>query len=527
MAIQLFRQETQIRNSDLYDDTISPTLANFETAPVNVEEDLNNLRSAVSNLIDNQAGDWYTDLITPSTLDVGTQRGVNDLNTDLHAIERKRVIIARKLLVDVVVGGADNFKILTAGQLPSVTTAAVGSVTTEGVVVAFHSGTFGTHSLAEVSGAHALAPKNLLEITDAAGDPIMSTGRRIWGLLQTETATDGHTMTTSTPTRAQISFVRPDSAHADLEVCPAVDIQGQTIRYCYAERIAFDDMTEQDFFASGAAIDIGAGSATVTRQAAYDNQGVTPVDLTTDATLDLEGAGLAWTIRDDLQANLFQVIEGSAGGTSEVRVHPDVDEFDCDAALNDFLQGVTVDSGGTAITLGVTAGQIASGGALTVASGGASDLRLFGIAELFLDDGNQTGSTWAQTSGIKLSDTTAEWDAYETEFGEVSLLNAIVQAKNTSGRRRVFSVVTVDALADVNVSGPANDNNLDADLGDLSVGTFTSDYDFFLNGQYQRPGANAAANFDLYPGTSLASGQLKFEKKLKTGDTICVIDYAE
>jgi len=129
-----------------------------------------------------------------------------------------------------------------------------------------------------------------------------------------------------------------------------------------------------------------------------------------------------------------------------------------------------------------------------------------------------------------LAGSSQEWSDFETAFGEVSLLDAIVQAKNTTGRRRVVSIATADVNADTDISGPSNDNNLDTDLGDLSAGTFATatgagDYDIFLNGALQVNGIDAAANKDVYPGTSLANGQLKFEKKIKTGDVITVIDW--
>jgi len=520
MASTLLQQETQIRASLVADrdDTVTPSEANFETNAVSLLDDINNISSQLSNLLDVQAGNWYDDLNTPSALDAGSQRGVNDLNTDLHGIERKRVLIGRKLLVDVTVGGSDNWVILGTGELPTAA-AAVGAVTTEGTVIVTHGGTFGTNDLTEISGAHALAPKNLLEITDASGDPILSSGRRIWGLLQGESGlADGETITITTPERAQISFVRPNAGHTDLEACPAADIQGLTIRYCYTERIAFDDMVEQDWAARGAAIDIGAGAATVTRQVAYDNQGTTPVDVTTNSILDLEGAGLTWAVRDDLEAELFKVTEGSAGGTSEVSVEAGADTFRVDAIVNDFDNGASFDTGsaGTTIDIGVTvANQVTSGGNMVLKA--TSDLR-------FTDQYEPAG--WSE-DGIQLSDSAQTWTDFETEFGEVGLMDAIIQAKNTSGRRRVFSVATANVAADVDVSGPSNDNNLDADLGDLSAGTFVDDYDIYHNGQYLRLGANAGANFDVYPGTALASGQLKFERKLKTGDTLCVVDLAE
>lgn len=525
MAITLIDQETQVRSSfpvaTNYDDTVAPSEANFETNPTNLNDDLNNLRSMVSNLLDGQAGNWWDDLNSPSALEAGTQRGVNDLNTALHAVEKKRVLRCVWGLNSISIASAgDTFDILGTGELPGNTTAAVGAVTTLGTVVADGSGGFGAASLAEVAGSTAISPKNLVHLVDAnTRDPILDAGDRIYGLLQSETAADGHTITDTTTTRVQISFVKINATGDDLIAISSGAMDGVSYDYCYVERVRLEDLDEGDFLGN-ADVDVPAG-ATVTRQNGYDNQGTTPVDLTTSATLDLEGAGLTWSIRDDLEAALFSVVEGSAGGTSEVQINAATDVFNVDAVDNDFANGATINSGGSRpVAIGETDGVVEST---------AGDLMVKGFAELLFDDTNQTGSTWAQ-DGIKLSETTAEWDDFETAFGEVSLLNAIVQAKNTTGRRRVVSVATADANADVDVSGPSNDNNLDTDLGDLSAGTFATatgggDYDIYLNGVLQVNGIDAAANKDVYPGTSLANGQLKFEKKIKTGDVITVVDW--
>lgn len=644
MGRTFIRQDTQIRSSDAYDDTIAPSLAAFETNPTEIEGDLNSIRSMLSHLLDVQVGDWYDVIGTPSALESGSQRGVSDLNDALHLLEKKRVLRAVKLLTDVTVptavaasatltssgaytdgetvvitgpggartytfktpfvdaadnvdasgtiaqthenlrraingdgvagtnygtgtavnadvtaadtattnvitaavsgtqgnlitvaetgvnlnwsaatlqAGAGDVVVLGGGELPTNTTAAVGVVTTLGTVVAFET-LFTTATLTEVAGLHALAPYNLVEIVDGStGDPILSIeGKRVWGLLQSETATDEHTLTGATTTRAQISFVHGNATNDDLELADGADIGGKTVNYCYRERIRLEDLTEGDFLNS-AAIDIGAGAVTPTRQIGYDNQGTTPVDLVTNATLDLEGAGLTWLIRDDLEANLFGIVEGSGGGTSQVNIYSDVDEFDVDAAVNNFLAGITIRSGGSnPIDVGVTDGHVETT---------SGDLHLQAAAEMFLDDVNQTGSTWAQTDGVKLSETTAEWDAYEAAFGgEVSLLNAIVQAANPGNARllKTYAGVTSTTVADTDVGGTAGGANLDAQLPDMSTGTFLQDYDVFLNGELQRPGADASANHDYYPGTSLALGQLKFEFTVKTNDVICCVAYS-
>jgi len=643
MARTFIRQDNQVQSSDVYDDTIAPTLAAFETNPANIEEDLNNIRSMLSHLLDVQVGNWYDVINTPSTLETGSQRGVSDLNTALHAVEKKRILRCVHSLVDVSVpasvaatgsittdvqanytdaqtftltdasgqsvtfefdtvpngvgggntaidisalttadqvrdaiisavngiaggllitasnggaatvtltqdlggtagnttigttggppgsftaftGGTGDLVILGAGQLPANTTAAVGAVTTLGTVVATAT-TFTKAGLDEVSGATAIQPKNLLTIVDGdTRDPILSGGRKIYGLLQGESGlTDGATITDTTTTRVQISFVRINTAGDDLELVPASDIAGATINFCTVERVRYEDLNEADFL-SGAIVDVPAGS-TVTRQVGYDNQGTTPVDLTTNATLDLEGPGLIWSIRDDLEANLFSITEGSAGGTSSITFGTDVDTFDNNAAANDFANGASLDTGGTQIDIGVTAGVIETTG--------ANDLRVLGAGELYLDDGNQTGSTWAQTNGIKLSETTAEWDAFELQFGEVSLLNAIRQAARAENRTKVQAVVTVTTVADTDVNGPilGGGANLDVNLPPYDQVVFVDDVDVFYNGSLLRNGANAAANNDVYPGTTPSQGDLKFEFTIKASpgspDVITVIVYGQ
>jgi hypothetical protein len=526
MARTFLRQDTQIRSSDLYDDTIAPTLAAYETNPTQIETNLNSIRSALQNFLNRNGAsfpvaNWYDDLTAPVNFEGGLARGINTTNQQLHDLERKRVLVTVSNLIDVTVTAAQNWEMLLIGELPSNTTAAIGAVTTRGTVAAFNAG-FGAFSLAEVSGTTAISPKNLCEIVDGATrDPILSSGRVVYALFQTESSTDGSTMTGTTPNRAQLSFVRITAAGDDLEACPVADIEGKVINYASVERKALEDLNEQDFL-RGAITDVPSGS-TVTRQVAYDNQGTTPVNLTTNATLDLEGAGLVWAVRDDLESNLFRIIEGSAGGTSEIAIDPDVDLFDVDAVDNDFLNGIKVDTGaaGTTINIGVTANQIDSGGALTVTSAAATDLRLVGAAEMFLDDGNQTGSTWAQTNGIKLSDTTAEWDLFETNFGEVSLLNAISQAYASSAEVKRYSAVTVTTTADNDVSLAAG--NVDTSLGNMSGGNFITDHDVFLNGQLLRSGADSSANFDVYPGTTLNPAALKFEFTVKINDVLCIM----
>lgn len=520
MARTFIRQETQVRQSELYDDTLAAGAA-LESAATNLEMDLNGLRSQLKRAIyADVVGDWFADIPTVN----GKKRAIAALNTDLDDIEEKKVLYRVEVLTDIAVPALQNYKVLSAAGTETPTQVAAVAGTQDGAVVAQSATSgagFAAHELTEVAGPNAISPKNLLVVRNAVtGQPIQSSGRDVYGLLQYEsTGVDGAAFNdTSGGNRAKISFVRLNAALDDLEACPVADIAGQSINYSYIRRLKFDSLPEESWLGNASFTDQTA-SVDVTRQRAYDNQSSTPVNLTTNATLDLEGPGLIWAIRDDLEAPLLRVIEGSAGGTSAVEISSDTDTFDVNAAVNDFAFGLRIATAGQRLNLGETAGLIESTG--------GNDLRILGAGELYLDDGNQTGSTWAQTAGIKLSDTTAEWDQFETNYGEVSLLNAINQAKNASTRgNKVYANVTANVNADVDVGGAGGGANLDAQLPNLSGGSFLTDFDVFVNGELQRPGANAAANNDYYPGTSLADGQLKFEFRLRVGDVLCVIPYA-
>lgn len=611
MGRTLVNQDTQVHASATYDDTVAPSLANYETNPAHLQDDMNSLRSLGLYLKNRQvSGNWYDVLATPSTFTGEGEgpRAIDDLNQDLHDIERKRILRRHAVVgADVPVpaavaatgiltltgnaldtetvtigtktytfqatltdvdgnvligatasdsldnliaaitlgagsgtlyaasttlhptvtaaagagdtmdvtakdkgtagntiattetltngsfggatlsGGAGDVVILGAGDLPGNTTAAIGAVTTLGTVVAYEA-SFGTATLTEVSGGDTLTPKNLVKIVDATtGNVIVDdNGNEIHGLIQSESNTDGSTITTTTPNRVQLSFVVHNATNDDLELVDGTYIGGKTIDYSVVERYAFDAIPEEAWLGPDFT-DVGASSAN--RQGAYDNQGITPVDLTTNATLDLEAAGIAWAIRDDAEANLFRVVEGSAGGTSEVEIGADVDLYDNNAVDVDFAAGATINSGGTRpIDVGVTDGVVEST---------AGDLELQAAAELILSDGNESVG-WSR-NGILLSDTSTEWDNFEAEFGEVSLLNAIVQAKQNAERATAWANVNANISANTLIDGSGGSPNITAQMPSYKGLTFVDDVEIFINGIKQRPGADAAANNDVYP----------------------------
>lgn len=519
MARTFVRQATQIRKSDTYSDVVTPSQANYETNTVNIEDDLNSLRSQINNLLNRNgasfpsANGWYGTITAPSSFEDGKARGVNEINQQLHDLERKRVLVASTNLADVTVGAGNNFVILGVGQLPTKTITAVGSATTiTGSVAAHVQGTFGAWSADFVTGSTNIAPKNLCEIVEGSTrDQILSDNRVVYALFQSENSTSGHTMTTTTPNRVQLSFVRINSAGDNLEAVPAADIQGKTINYASVERKPLEGLSEQDFL-RGAILD-NAGTTTLNRQNAYDNQGTTAIELANNATLDI-GSGFYWQLRDKDNNTLFRITDGAGLGTTTFLIDTDVDNFDVNAVDIDFSQGAKFDTGGTRIDVGMNAGVIE-----TTAT---ADLRVLGAGELYLDDGNQAGSSWAQTNGIKLSDTTLEWTEFENAFGsEMSLLKAVYQSKR---RSKVYAIVNTTVAADTDVSFAAG-NIGPGELPQMLSGSFTTDYDVYLNGQLLFPGANAGEDNDYYPGSTGDGKSLRFEFSLKANDVICVVPY--
>lgn len=524
MARTFLRQDTQIRNSDLYADTLAAGVT-LESGATEIEADLNGIRSQINRLIWTTAsGNWYDDIPTINA----KKRAIRDLNFDLDELESQKLLCRESLLTDVTVTAAQNWEILTFGSSETPPAVAAVALTQDGAVVAqsaLSGVAFDVFELTELAGPNAIYPKNLMLVRDATtGQVIQSSGRDVFALLQYEsTGVDGAAFNdTSAGNRAKLSFVRQNAALDDLEACPVGDIAGKTVNYAWVARYQLDNIPEDCFLGQSSFVD-ASSNTDVTRQRAYDNQGATVVEQATNATLDLNAAGIAWVIRDLVNTNLFRILEGSTGGTSEVQLGTDVDVFNVEAQLNDFAQGLKTATAGVEIDIGTTV--IASTG--TIETTGANDLRLLGARELFLDDSNQVGSTWLQTNGVKLSDTTTEWNDYETAYGgEVSLLRALYLAKTVGSRgTKVYSNVTVTTAADNNVS--LADANLDVALPDMSGGVFTSDFDVFLNGDLIRPGANAAANHDYYPGSVLTpAAQLKFEFTVKINDVICVIPWA-
>lgn len=511
-AYNLIRQDEQIRKSTTYDDTIASGLTALVTNAVVLEDDLNSLRSQVKRILGTT--NWY---------DALSSRSLATVDTDLADIEAKKVLFRTEVLTDITVPSSQNWKILSvaSSEAPS-QVAAVASTVVGAVVVqsALSGAGFNVHELIEVAGQNAISPKNICTVRDAStGQAIQSSGRDVYALIQYEsTGTDNAAFNdTSSGNRVKLSFVRQNSGFSDLEAVPVADIENKAINYAYVRRINFDAIPEDAFITDGEFTDMNA-SVDVTLDRAIDNQGSTAVSQSTDINIEIADTRV-WAFKDDAAATLFS-ITANAPGTSTVEVAAATDNFVSSSAANNFVEGASFDTGGTPLRIGVTAGYFDTASA---------DLGIRAGGELYLDDSNQAGSTWAQTAGIKLSDTSAEWDDFETAFGEVSILRAIYLAQAGGGVTRskaVAAVTSATVTANTNVTGAGGSPNIDLQLPDYSGVTFVTDVDVYLNGQLMRNGANSSANYDVYPGDTPANGDLKFEFKLKSGDVITMVIYA-
>jgi hypothetical protein len=570
MTVSRIRQDQIHTQGSAIDDTLSPP--NHDSNAVDLADSIDYMASQLADILGET--NW-TDAPDETVAALAARAKLEDTLAETEL----------ETLTDVTVPNGQNYKLLLAAELPTFKTKAIAT-TTKGLVTAQHDGTFGSaHSLAELAGDTALSPRNLLGVVDGAtGDPILSGGRVIWGLLQNEAgAGDGTAFTDTTPERAQVSFVRANATHDDLEACPATDIEDKVVNLTYVRRKALSERTPQDWLRRTAHVDLPTGAASVTLDNAVDNQGATPVTQDTD---------IEWRISDTYEFRF----ETSDGGRTLFAVSPNavgdqiqlnVDTLDVNvgaAGTIDFDNGLTADSGGQAINVGVTAGRIDStalklaataglaevegqgvtldgtvgaGGPLTADAtyldadfSGDSDSHLIvdpnsatkrtlliaarnsgaAVADLELEaDGDVLFETAQQTTAIPLDDATAGAISALPGGPHASISAAIKHAIESGGLTSVnfdIYVAGTNYAQGVNIPGVTLDlTTYDEDMG--TPGTpGTPDLFLFLNGRLIR-GASGTGVGDWYAGDTPASGDVKvdFPKGIKAGDVLITVAF--
>jgi hypothetical protein len=501
------QQKEEIDQSATYDDSLN--IANAEVSATNIEDDLNYIRSLLKSF--SGQTNW-NDALTENIETLAARA----------KLENKLVVADSQLLTDVTVGGSDNWVVLVAASSETPSQVIALNVSTKGAVCAQLAGAVGSNDLAEVAGINAINPKNLVKIVDGVTkDPILSGGKEIMGLLQVSSTASDNTAFDDTNNKGQISFVRVNSAGNDLEACPAADIQGKTINYLYRFRTDLNTINEQ-YFAGGNFTDQTA-AVDVTLDNAIDNQSGAvsqsqSIDVRITDTYEFQfsdsGGNAIATIKAEAAGDTFEIGDGSNAA--------DFKGF----GKGEFVDELIVDTGGTVINIGLTAGRI-DATALELEST-TGDLNLDSAAELKFADSRQT-------TGIPLTDAVAS----TLIGGPFNSLFAAINAARSAGvtlsdRKDTNTNTSVAATTLIQYNGGGG--NIDAvlcDYWDTDIATtkinFTSNVMIWINGVYRRPGPDAAENNDVYPSTVQAEaeeGAFYCEKALKSSANIMMLLFA-
>lgn len=516
MARTFISQPSQVFKSELYNDAFAVGSA-LSSSAASLEDDLNALRTQTRQILwAAEAGNWYDGV--QGVPNVSFARGLNTLNSALTTVEQRRFLYDVQSLSFVAVPSGSNWVGLTvSGSTAPTGLAAVGLGTTTGsftgtIVATLDGAAWTAHSLNLISGTSTQSPRNIVAIRDAythlpLTDPVNN--QEIFGLLQIDsTAVDGTAFADTSPGRTQISFV-VQNVSGIIQAASVAGIGGKIINYVYRNRTTFLGLPD-DAYSNTVFVDVTpsvsgfASLADITLQQAINGQGNTLVNQNGFFTqIDLAGSGLgSWAFLSGSQtlwralANTNTVVVGA-------------NNFLVNSTLNSFLAGISVATGSAAIEIGIALG--------TVGTQTGQDL--------FLSGGNQLrfGDFFGTGSSVSLSTSSADWSQFYTNFGTgasiLGTLNLISSSLSSSLRRTRASAGTTpgNIPANTNVTFPTN---LDAPLLSYVGRDFVKDLNIYLNGVLLLPGYTAGNPNDVYPGTSPASGDLRFPMNLRSGSII-------
>lgn len=115
--------------------------------------------------------------------------------------------------------------------------------------------------------------------------------------------------------------------------------------------------------------------------------------------------------------------------------------------------------------------------------------------EIRFNNTDLNGSTWTQQYAV-VSDTSTEWNTYKSNFGEVSIVNAINQAYSAGGAS------VLDDLSDVSTAGATEDQVLayNSSSGTWTPATLSGGGGVTLDGAYDYGGAGSGRSIDVDSG---------------------------
>lgn len=223
----LLRQESQVRNSDTYDDTLAAGVGLETPAGSSIEGDLNALRSQVRRII-RTAGDWYETVLD---------------SFDLRAIHDKMLAFRAPLFsgAEFTLGGTVAGVLVDATMFAGNLLAVGASSTTNGGYLAADgganftvAGTLGTPDTANILDSAGVL-LNRVRIIDSATneEPKTVADETIFGLLQVVQGTaDGTAIAGAGSENTRISFAYYDKATDTLTstTLPAADYQFFPVR---------------------------------------------------------------------------------------------------------------------------------------------------------------------------------------------------------------------------------------------------------------------------------------------------------
>jgi len=481
-----------------FDDTKSSG-STLESGAVDLADAIDSVMSQVKNLLGET--NWYD---TPDeTVALLAARA---------KLEDKLALKNAQLFADVSVPASQNYVALGAGEYPSEVKAIATSV--KGAVTAQLAGAIGSHSLTEIAGSNALNPKNLLHVIDGTtGDPILSGGKTVYGLLQVgSAATDGTAFAASGDEQAQISFVRANATYDDLEACPVADIESTTINYGYVVRNDLDSLSEQAFLPDFVFADAPAAAA-VSMDAAYNGGSIVTVD---DTDVDFR-----------LTDTKEFVVSDSTGAVKILRVQALAagDELEINGALdmNGDIDGNSNKATFNEVEVGGAAGRVArTGGDLTLQTITSGNVHLSSVAEIQF--------TTSRETALELDDVTsgAISGLFSQSFSSVAA--AIKYAGEHGGVDLTLGIFVAGSnySQDVNIPGGAGGLDISSPHSiDMNTPAGVDTF-LFLNGRLLY-GGNGTTQNDVYAGDTPASGDIKvdFPKGIKTGDVIIAIQFVQ
>ncbi|MDC1299923.1 hypothetical protein N8Z24_00290 [bacterium] len=140
---------------------------------------------------------------------------------------------------------------------------------------------------------------------------------------------------------------------------------------------------------------------------------------TLDLAYDGGGSGAGRAITVDSGAVTMTVPDTSNNAALEL-TQSDITNGPIALSISNAGAGSSIELAGTTRVINSTSAD------LTLKTTTSGDLNLNPAGETLLDDGNRSGSTFS--TAMKFSDTSTEWDNFESVFGEVSVLSGMVKA---------------------------------------------------------------------------------------------------